>query len=315
MIRDDAVPRVNKCKPKLVIFDLDTGKKTYTFEFPEAVASSEKNFITSLALDPKRQVAYISNMPENSLIVLNRMKNSAKKYTHGSMQHFPYAKQISNGDGKPRVAENGIFGVALSPDFKTLFYSAYNGYQLYSIETAALNDESTPEQLPDTLVKPAFNKTVQTVGEVAPGGLKFGFNKTVQSLGLTIGQKYLYFTSLPTNEIWRVELTRVFDPEVQAELVAFHRNMRWPTTLQIDENGFLWISTSRANRFVLKELEFKEGGEMNYGVWRINVGEKSYLHSDEKGLESAPQPAANNNKPVISEQKDEEPGNGGNPYG
>ena len=52
--------------------------------------------------------------------------------------------------------------------------------------------------------------------------------------------------------------------------------MQWPDTFAFDEDGWLWFVSNRLHLFSTNTMTFT-GPEVNVRIWKVFVGEKSYL--------------------------------------
>ena len=52
--------------------------------------------------------------------------------------------------------------------------------------------------------------------------------------------------------------------------------MQWPDTFALDDEGWLWFVSNKLQLFATDTMTFS-GSDVNVRVWKVFVGEKSYL--------------------------------------
>lgn len=70
------------------------------------------------------------------------------------------------------------------------------------------------------------------------------------------------------------------DEVVMTEFVVQYENytvLEWPDALSIDDEGWLYAISVRANKFVTGTMDFTGGDGANFNVVRIFVDDQSYL--------------------------------------
>ena len=253
----------NLCPAKLVILDLDSRQNKTSFAFGNDVVSQTSNFLNDIVVDPRRRVAYISNVGESSLVVFNSATSRAWKLTHSSMRATLSTFKVN---GVQFNNTTPVDGLALAPDFSTLFYCALSATKLYSIPTSVLRDPAASTA--------DFNRAYKLVG-----------NKHTQTDGMIMSNDSLYFGSLADSSVLRWKIVK--DMEHQG---ASYQNVRlftlgllrknsttlhWPDTFAIDTRGFLWIVSNRLNSFFTGSMRFD--ADANFRIWRVRIDERSYL--------------------------------------
>ncbi|XP_052772743.1 major royal jelly protein 3-like isoform X2 [Mya arenaria] len=265
---DIAINPLGKCPPKLIIYDLNKRQEVHRYIFPPTVAGTGLFYLNDIVLgfaDGKARYAFISDTLAYKLVVYDYVENTSYAYSHPTMVADRQYMNITIGNDTI-TAITGINGIAMSPDFKYVYYSSVAGVGLHQIKTSVIVNAKGDNA--------AFAANVRTLGEkVAPGdGLAYGSNHN------------LYYSALGPNAIFKWEVgkdagsERDFDNvklTSHSELVSDSR-MQWVDTMSIDEQGYLWYTTSRLNKL------FSEAGvqhtEPNFFIWKIYVGERNYMY-------------------------------------
>lgn len=176
-------------------------------------------------------------------------------------------------DGKTYDISVPVDGIALSPDGQYLFYTPLGGVKLYQLKTSAVREVghgagTTPATLP-----------VRELGE-----------KPSQTNGMVMGYKRLYFGSLSLNAIhvWEykkdmisqhaalgdVNMTTVHELAEDGEILV------WPDGFDLDDSGYLWVTTNKLPKFWSRELDI--GQEQNiekkshFRLARVKVDDIAY---------------------------------------
>nr|XP_018899947.1 PREDICTED: uncharacterized protein LOC109032328 [Bemisia tabaci] len=147
--------------PKLVSIDTNNDSVVDTYVFPTDVARPTSLF-GNVRVDPFRRTAYISDSTptqDNAIIVVDlrtgdSWRTLARDFSVRALPGFvafvngyPLYQVVTSPAGTPVGASfltNGVDGVALSPDFETLYYVAPFGRTLYSVPTSLLRNPNTP---------------------------------------------------------------------------------------------------------------------------------------------------------------------------
>ena len=200
------------------------------------------------------------------LVVYDYKTDSSYSYIHENMRASEEYMNITISNITIYGIQTGINGIAMSPDFRYIYYSSVAGVGLHQVETSVLTSANGDAA--------KFNASVRTLGEkVAPGD------------GMVYGAKHnLYYSALTTNAVYKWNITNdvqggtTFEDVTivsHSELVS-HTLMDWVDTLALDDTGYLWFTTSRLNKL------FSEDGihhlEPNFIVWKIFVDDYSYMN-------------------------------------
>ena len=249
---------------KLVAVDLATDRVIRTILIPQE-ALVPNSALKDFRFDFRRGhagIVYITDSAPDSeaLIVIDLATGQAMRRLTGSsavsarsgrtpivgyeplMEAPP--KDKKQGDPKPwRV---GLNALELSADGNTLYFSAFTGRRLYSIDTRDLADP--------TVENTKILGEVRDVGDIGTAG-HFALDSNAR----------LYFMDMEQNGIYR----RTPDGGVQVVVVDPH--LMWPDTMAIGPDQYLYVTTSQHDR----RAEFHGGEELRqlpYGLYRVLVG-------------------------------------------
>lgn len=263
-----SVQPVDRCPAKIIIYDLTTNKEVHRYIFPPEVVGQGLYYLNDIVLgfsEGKARYAFISDTLAYKLVVYDYVDDTSYAYSHSSMAADPAHKNITiNNMTLPGIV-TGINGIAMSPDYQYVYYSAVAGVGLHQIETSVLISAKGDNA--------AFAAAVRTLGDkISPGdGMAYSDNHN------------LYYSALGPNAVYHWDIKTDLNAaggdfnKIQlishSELVS-HMQMEWVDTLAID-NGYLWFTTSRLQKF------FSTDGivhhEPNFFIWKLHIGENSYL--------------------------------------
>ena len=136
---DDVTPR-NLCPAKIVVYDLNTNSRVASYDLPADVVSRDNNFINDLVLDyvdGAVRYAYITDVTESRLHVFDFLTKTAWNVEHRSMRPEVEASVIPI-NGVNYTFSAGLDGIAMSADFRYVYYCPLGGVNLYQIPTNSL---------------------------------------------------------------------------------------------------------------------------------------------------------------------------------
>ncbi len=224
------------CDPKaakLYVIDLDHNTITHGIGFSHDVCRPT-SYLNDLVIDyarGKAGYAYISDsgpLGPNGIIVvdLDSGKSWRKLSGHPSVQPTKLAGfeiPTESGPIRPTV---GIDGLALSPDGRTLWWTALGSYDLYSIDTDILvNTLADPEQV-------ARHVVMYLRRDFASDGLDCD------------RQGRVYFTDVTHGTIKRL----IPGEERYETLLHGERLMIWPDSVKLGPERLVYITDSQLNR-------------------------------------------------------------------
>uniref|UniRef100_O97432-2 Isoform 2 of Major royal jelly protein 5 n=1 Tax=Apis mellifera TaxID=7460 RepID=O97432-2 len=128
------------CSPKLHVFDLNTSHQLKQVVMPHDIAvnaSTGNGGLVSLvvqAMDPVNTIVYMADDKGDALIVYQNSDESFHRLTSNTFDYDPkYIKMMDAGESF--TAQDGIFGMALSPMTNNLYYSPLSSRSLYYVNT------------------------------------------------------------------------------------------------------------------------------------------------------------------------------------
>uniref|UniRef100_A0A914XE07 Bee-milk protein n=1 Tax=Plectus sambesii TaxID=2011161 RepID=A0A914XE07_9BILA len=264
-ILDHPSGRRDLCPPKLVIIDLEQNKIIHGYTFDESVVSSSQNFLADIVIDPENERAYISNTIETSIVVFDKKTMRAWKVVHPTMRHEESARELMV-NGIEFDGETGIDGIALSADYKTLYYSALNGKTVYSVPVEYLSTDTSPSTL--------------------DAEIKVAFERPTHSDGMIWSNRSLYFGGLQAHEV--LKWTPDSNNGSIEVVIKDSEHLFWADSFAIDEKQNLWFTTNKLYEFFTPPLmNFSQGADANFRIWKIHIGEDSYLAKTVAGVSTA----------------------------
>ncbi|WNG38204.1 hypothetical protein F0U61_34455 [Archangium violaceum] len=205
-------------QPTLYQFDIASGRPVRTFTFPPEV-SSGNSYLNDVRIDTEREVAYLTDSQAGGLVVLDLKSGSSRKVLrdHPST-HAEFNRTVIMGRTFERSVQSD--GIALSPDRKTLYWSALSGHTLWRIPAEALRD---PQQNDEALAK----KIERVATIVATDGILFDTKGRLWLGGLEDGAIYRYV------------------PGGAYEQVLKDPRLLWPDSFAEGPRGDIYVTTSQ----------------------------------------------------------------------
>ncbi|OWF51024.1 protein yellow-like [Mizuhopecten yessoensis] len=266
----------NLCPPKLVIYDLNNNVTVLKYEFPTNVVNPTTTFLNDIVLDyvdGEARFAYITDTFDFKIVVYDRKQNISYfiQDLPSMSPESPTAGDITVGNISLSVGVLGINGIAMSPDFKYVYYGPVAGVGLH--------------QVPTSLLRKRESSTATSYPEIRKVGDKF-----TQSDGMLATQAgRIYFPALSVNALWRWDMEKdrleqgVSEGEVimrtQTEVVKNDDTMQWIDTLGIDENGCIWFTAPAVHRWMTGNMDLTGASGDNFYIWKVCVNELGYLQN------------------------------------
>jgi sugar lactone lactonase YvrE len=242
---------------KIVKWDIKEDKLLEVIKIPDEVSDYTASFLNDICVDNEAGYAYIADSGiftdplQGGLIVVNTKTGELRRvlHQHISTQDEPgYWFEI---DGtkiwKDQPMRTGADGIALAGDRKTLYWCPLTSRNLYSIDTALLQDFETPLADLEQAVVDLGSKGTNTDGMTADTQGRIWFTMLE---GMGIG----YYDAADGG---------------MHRFVADER-MIWVDTPQLDNQGNILFSTN--------QLHFLNTGELDYDkpdnlfIWKAFVG-------------------------------------------
>ena len=179
-------------------------------------------------------------------------------HQHESVQDVPdyWFKIAGKPIWKDQPMRTGADGIALSADRKTLYWCPLTARHLYGIDTAVIQDFSTPHEKIEAAVMDLGDKGTNTDGMSADN------------------QGLIYYTMLEGQGIGTYNpATREFK-----ELITDER-MVWVDGMTFDNKGHLIFNNNRLHELFGGDLDWDD--PYNMIIWKAFLGEdkKSYLYA------------------------------------
>lgn len=251
---------------KIVCWDLSKNELVESVPVPDDIADYTASFLNDLMVDNANGFIYIADSGiftdplQGGLIVYNMKTKELRRvlHQHESTQDVPdyWFKIADKPVWKDRPMRTGADGIALSADRKTLYWCPLTGRNLYAIETALLQDFSTPHTEIESAVQDLGDKGTNTDGMSAD-------NK-----GL------IYYTMLEAMGIG------VYDPlEGTFKEIISDERMIWVDGMTFDNKGYLIFNSNRLHELFGGDLDWENPD--NLIIWKAFLGDqvKSYLHN------------------------------------
>ncbi|KAF4530701.1 hypothetical protein B566_EDAN004942 [Ephemera danica] len=138
------------CPPKLLVFELQTGRLVRRFTFPSQVLRPESlltffvlDYTTHQDCDP--EYVYITDAIGYGLVVYDVAHNKTWRVEHETFRHDPKFANLTVA-GETTTTDDGIIALALGRigTERVIFYHALAGLNVYALPTDAIRTPSSP---------------------------------------------------------------------------------------------------------------------------------------------------------------------------
>jgi hypothetical protein len=238
--------------PKLVAFDINTGKPVFRYVFDKIMAPPG-SFPQDIAVDEENDFVYVADIGGAvgpGIIVVDIIRKDAWRYV-GHESFFAEETDLFvegrvldalDPDGSRQPARIGLNPITLSADKETLYYGAMNGLSWYSMPAKLLRMTAPPDVL------------YAKIKKVGP--------KPVSDGAATDRRGNHYFTNLGGNAI-----TILSSFGVLMDLVRDPR-LLWPDNISIGDDGALYIAVNQLHRAPFFNAG-EDKGEPPYRIMRV----------------------------------------------
>lgn len=260
--------KLTLCRAKIVVINLKNDSVVQSYELPENIAR-DNNFINDIVLDyvgGRMRFAYITDANDSSLIVHDFQTGKSFNLKDKSMEVEKDKEAMIKINDIVYNFSVAIDGIAMSPDFKYVYYCALTGLTLYQVPTSSLRKGRIDG--------------VRAVGK-----------KISQSGGIGHGSKRLYYGAFGENAVYYWDSEKDMKDQkakmdmvklvTQEELVRNDKKMQWPDTFGFDNRGWIWFVSNRAQEFYRLDGLPKDG-EPFMRIWKVYINETSYLYEADK---------------------------------
>lgn len=250
---------------KIVCWDITKNELVESIPVPNDIADFTASFLNDLVVDNLNGFVYIADSGiftdplQGGIIVYNMRTKQLRRvlHQHASTQDMPgyWFKIAGKPVWKDRPMRTGADGIALAADRKTLYWCPLTARNLYAVDTALLQDFSTPQG--------EIEKAVQDLGD-----------KDTNTDGMGADNRGLiYYTMLEGMGIG------IYDPEKRTfrNFISDER-MVWVDGMTFDNRGYLIFNSNRLHELFGGDLDWDY--PYNMVVWKAFLGEsvKSYLY-------------------------------------
>lgn len=212
---------------KLMKINLENNKTEHIYRFEDL--PKEHGALNDVRIDLQRGLAYLSDPKLTAIIVLDLKTGKSRIVLKKdkSVKADPDYKLYL--DGKAVVDEikkpfsSNVNGIALTTDFKFLYYRAINQTKLYRIATEYLANSALSDS--------ELSSHVELIGE------------TGVSHGMIADSKGNVFTTDSPNKA-----IRYVTPDGKFETLVRDKRLIWPDSFAIGPDGFLYVTASQINR-------------------------------------------------------------------
>lgn len=228
---------------KLVKIDTKTGHVERVYRFEDLDKS--KSALNDMRIDGDRNIAYLTDPGQAAIVVLVLTTGKTKT----CLKNSPFTKAdplVLNYDGRPMIGANGkpffsnVNGIALTRDFRYLYFKPINKEHLYRIDTRFLLDT--------TLSEKELENKVEDMGKV---GVTHGL------IADKAGNVYL-----TTSEKYSISY---LSPDGKLHTLVHDSRLLWPDSMGIGPDGYLYVSCAQMQRLP----NFNEGIDKTAYPYRI----------------------------------------------
>ena len=263
--------RTSYCPAKLLAIKLRSRKLVLRYVFPETVVPAETNILNDLVLDyVKGELAfiYITDTGSEAIVVYDVKNHDSFNVKHSTMSIDQTATLIPFPNGYPPLNfPIGINGIAISCDFRYVYYKVLSSFDFYRIPTDVLRRGGHD-----------FDNRYQFLGRR---------NHHVD--GMMYSSKHILYYSA-TNESaidrWLIGgdaynqggIENVKIQQVQ-RIAQNDLKMEYSDCISINEKGNMYFMAHRVNRIAQGNLDITGGNGTNFHIWRqhLGKGERSYM--------------------------------------
>lgn len=241
-------------QPKLVAFDINTGKLVFRMDF-DSSAAPDNQILQDIAVDGRFVYIADSGNRAGILVVDTNNRRTWRWEGHQSLQAENIDMVVEGNklsfrrpDGSQNPARIAVNPITLSADGETLFYGAMTGTKWYSVPTKLLREQASSPQLASA---------VKVVG-----------NKPISDGISTDAEGNHFITNLPENAIDVLSKDGKLTRLVQDKRFLFADNVRFGA------DSWLYININQLHRASIFTGKSSDGGIPPYQIFRVWTGTK-----------------------------------------
>ncbi|WP_246859141.1 major royal jelly family protein [Spirosoma sp. KCTC 42546] len=229
-VLDPASPAGQKAIPegiKLVKINLATNKVKKIYRFEDL--PRERTGLNDVQVDSKQQIAYLSDPGRAAIVVLDLKTGKSRSVLENDKSTKADPNFVLTIDGKEVRDTKGnpfrsnVNGIALTHDYKYLYFRPITQTKLFRIATTYLSNP--------TLSSTELASHVEIMGET---GVSHGM------LADKVGN--IYLTDSPDKAI------RYFTPDRQLNVLIQDNRLLWPDSFGIGTDGYLYVTAAQLHR-------------------------------------------------------------------
>lgn len=251
----------NDCPPKLILWDINNNQRIFTYIFPEPVVNYTNVWLNDIVLDIENDICYITDTYGNipgGIVIYDYKNNQSQRFEDVTMKYDKKGSIATQFDIANYTIPNMTFamdGIALTPTRDYIIYCPLSSYKLYLISTYDILNN--------------IHDNITLLG-----------TRLSQSDGITLSNtSSLYFGSFHQTAVYKTD-DWINNDLNQQILIQNENELQWIDTFGWDNSGYLWFTTTRAQRFILEKTNYND---TNLRIFKIFVGESSYInyHDDD----------------------------------
>lgn len=239
----------NLCPYALNVFDLATDRRIRRYEFrPED--TNPNSFIANIAVDIGRNCedafAYFSDELGYGLVAYSWEQNRSWRFDHSFFFPDPLRGDFNVAGLNFQWGEEGIFGMALSPQmpdgFRTLYFSPLASHREFSVSTRILRDENRVEE--------SYHDFSYFVEERA--GNAHTTARVMSEDGVML------FNLIDQNAVGCWNSATNYVPQNHDIVDRDDLAMVFPADVKIDETNTVWVISDRMPVFLITQLDYTD---------------------------------------------------------
>ncbi len=225
----DRVWMLDAAVARLYAFDLAKNEIVQRIRFSSDVLKTS-TYANDVRVDRKRGkagFAFISDSVAGGVIVVDLASSESWRRLQNAPSARSDPKYAANVEGEPYSSKGNCDGIALSPDGKRLYYTAFSRAEIHSVDCDALCDRAKSDKQVDNTIKKIATKASGNDGMLCDA------------------EGRIYTTDYEDNAIRR------WSPDAGAdqtgEIIVQDERLLWPDALWIHD-GQLYITCNQLNR-------------------------------------------------------------------